>query len=156
MDEDDRQRLVAALAEVEQQARELPWAKERPWRAAEQVRYVESVPTVDLHGLSVRLGELAASSVLDEVPRLDARAAMFITGRGRHTGGISPLKETVNRLAVATAREKGWAASPRGPGRMLVVADAKRAPSAASGRLPIGFWLVVALVLAGLAFAFFG
>ena len=146
MSPQDEERLHTALAPVQQKAGELPWAKERPWLVSQQVRQVEGVPTVDLHGLSIPLGERAAQACLEVLPQLNAAAVMFITGRGRHTGGISRLKEAVNSLVVAHARENGWTASPRGPGRILVVADPSRAPSAASGRLPLGFWLVVVLV----------
>jgi len=148
---DDYDRLCSALADVQQRATRLPWAKERPWKTSEQVRQVEGVPTVDLHGLSISLGQQATEAALAALPSLDAAAVMFITGRGRHTGGISRLKETVNRQVLAAARENGWTASPRGPGRMLVVADPSKAPSAASGRLPVGFWLVVLLIVAAIA-----
>jgi hypothetical protein len=85
------------------------------------------------------------------VPELDAAALQFITGRGRHTGGISRLKEAVNLVVLAAARENGWTASPRGPGRILVVADSSRAPTAATGGFPIYFWLFIAFVAFAIA-----
>ena len=145
----DLARLATALAKTERDAQRLPWAGKHPWRAAVQVRSVEGVPAVDLHGLSIPLGEQAAWAAIGELGALQAGAVMFITGRGRHTGGISKLKEAVNLLVITEAREQGWSVSPRGPGRILVVADASRAPSAATGRLPLGFWAVVVLAILG-------
>lgn len=147
----DIERIVAALADVERDATRLPWAKERPWIAASQVRMVEGVPTVDLHGLSIRLGQATAQALLPIVQELDAAALQFITGRGRHTGGISQLKEAVNRLVLAAARENGWTASPRGPGRILVVADSSKAPSAATGGFPVYFWIFLLFVAFAIA-----
>ena len=147
----DITRIVNALTEVEQGAAKLPWAKERPWIAASQVSLVEGVPTVDLHGLSIRLGEQVAQTLLPMVQEFDAAALQFITGRGRHTGGVSRLKEAVNLHVLAAARTNGWTASPRGPGRILVVADASKAPSAATGRFPLFFWAFVLFVLFAVA-----
>ncbi|MFT6160899.1 MAG: hypothetical protein ACJATT_005824 [Myxococcota bacterium] len=147
----DVERLTVALADVERDATKLPWADERPWKASSQVSILEGVPTVDLHGLSIRLGERAAQALLPIVPELDAAALQFITGRGRHTGGISRLKEAVNLHVLAAARDNGWTASPRGPGRILVVADPSKAPSAATGGFPIYFWLFIAFVVFAIA-----
>ncbi len=147
----DVQRIVGALGDVERDATKLPWAKERPWKASSQVRLLEGVPTVDLHGLSIRLGERVAQALLPLVPELDAAALQFITGRGRHTGGISRLKEAVNLHVLAAARENGWTASPRGPGRILVVADPSKAPTAATGGFPVYFWLFFAFIVFAIA-----
>lgn len=155
MSQRDIERLCEALTDVQRDAAKLPWAKERAWVAVNQVGLVEGVPTVDLHGLSISLGVRTTSAALDLLPDLDAAAVQLITGRGRHTGGISRLKDTVNQHVVTAARENGWTVSPRGPGRILVVADASKAPSAATGRLPLGFWFVVLLIVGTLIAALY-
>lgn len=140
----DLRRLREILVATENDAADLPWAQERPWRADTHLGTADGLPAVDLHDLSVRLA-------LDTVARvlggdLQTGGVVWITGRGRRSGGVSPLRRAV--LGLLEARE-GVVVRPRGPARIEVIVDPDRARRARPG-LGVLFWLVVALAVLGL------
>ena len=128
---DDVTTLRALLTDVTEGARTLPWARQRPWRPETHVGYEGEIPTLDLHDLNVRWG-LAAVAVLDDA-ELSCGEVRVITGRGRHTGGVSKLRQAVSGKLVAVAERRGWRVYPEGPGALRVVIDptrvARRPPS---------------------------
>lgn len=140
----DVDRLRTALAAVEQRAGSLPWAAERRWRTATHVGRLEGVPAVDLHDLSVALAVRATDAALEV--ELDAGEVLLVTGRGRGSGGVSPLRDAVRGRCAEIAAGRGWRVVPEGPGRVRVVVDPARASRRGMGLL---FWLLVALLAAG-------
>jgi hypothetical protein len=150
----DLDALVAALAPVEARAAGLPWARVRPWRAAERVR-AGGLPVIDLHDLSVAVAVDAAERALDAAPGLAAGGVVLITGRGRRSGGVSRLRVAVLERARQVAAARGWRAGPDGPGRVRVVVDPSRAARAEGGLGPL-FWLLVVALILGLAAVLLG
>lgn len=136
----DPKAFETALRAIEADATRLPWAKERAWRTATHTRMEGPWIVVDLHDLSVPL----ARRVLQAVEAADVGALRLITGRGRHTGGRSKLRDAV----IADARERGWHVTEIGPGRVEIVRDPDRHPI--GGGVPIAVWAVLALVALGL------
>ncbi len=82
------------------------------------------MPTLDLHDLNIKWG-LRALEVLDEVA-LESGELRVVTGRGRHTGGVSRLRQAVSGKLGALAEQRGWRVYPDGPGALRVVLDASR------------------------------
>lgn len=139
-----RDRLVA----VEPLADKLPWAKERPWRVRTHVGLGgDGVVTIDLHDLSV-------PSALEAVQRaiatpLASGGLVLVTGRGRHSGGVSKLRRAVHQALIERAEAGELAVAERGPGRLLIIWD--HAAIARQSGLGWVVWLVFALLLGGLA-----
>lgn len=141
---DDVSRLREALAPVERSARQLPWAKQRPWKVSTHVGYDAEVPTIDLHDLGARTADLALDQVLAMAHELDAGAVCFVTGRGRHSMGEPVLPGLVNDRLSRAAHEAGWQVTRPRAGRFTLILDGKRAPASATGALGCGFrlWLL--------------
>ena len=138
------------MQRIEVAARSLEWNAERPWTVRSHTWTEKGVPFVDLHDLSIRLALEAAEIALD----MDLASVGFITGRGRHTiDGRSRLREAVHARLAERCQEEGWSFRVLGPGRCVVVLDAARAPSYATGALPWWAWLIIAVfvVLAAIA-----
>jgi hypothetical protein len=134
---------------VEERARTLDWAAERPWTRRTHLGASDGLPLIDLHDLSVRLALDAVNAAL--ALDLGTGGLVLVTGRGRHGGGRSPLRDAVQQALSA----RGLQVAPRGPGRLEVVVSPDRAKGARPG-LGLLFWLVVALAVAGLLAAVFG
>jgi hypothetical protein len=144
---DDIQRLRTALGTVEQEAKSLPWANDRGWRAESHVWIEHGAPTIDLHDLNVKLANQVVDAVVDVAPSCDSGGFVFVTGRGRHSfGGRSDLSDSVASTLDRHARAAGWAWHPSRAGRLVLVTDPDRAPTVATGDLP------VPVVLGGVAF----
>ncbi len=146
MTTDDHQRLVAALAPIEHGARGLTWAAQRPWATATHVWQEGGTPVVDLHDLSVALGVSACRAVL--AAGLDAPVVIFVTGRGRRSGGVAPLSRAVLGVLDAAAEGTSWRVVSL-PGRVKLVFD----PARDVVGVPWVVWLVLALMAAGVAAA---
>ena len=136
------EQLRLALREIEEPARRLPWAAERPWRAETHTWVEGALVVVDLHDLSVRLA-LRVVGCLDD-DRLDA--VCLITGRGKHMGGHSRLRRAVGEALVLLAERRGWATWSGSPGRIMIAVDPSEMPSEPTSWMLV---LVGALVVVG-------
>lgn len=143
----DLRRLRKWTATLEDEARSLAWAKERPWRRETHLWVESGLPVVDLHDLDVRLARQLAQDL--DFNELQGGAICFITGRGKHSvSGRSALREAVSGVLQARAQEEGWQLRPAGAGRLILVTDGAMAPAHTSGRLSPVFWLGVVAFLA--------
>lgn len=133
--------LRGRLAGVEAEAREQPWADQRPWRAETHVAWDGELPVVDLHGLKAGLARRAVRATVGAVGELEAGAVCFVTGRGRHSVGPGGVLGAVVRkeLQRAGADQPTWSARPHGAARWVWIHDPERAPAAATGALGWGF-----------------
>jgi hypothetical protein len=147
----DLLRLRGELEPLEQEAAELPWAHERPWRVASHVRREGDLLQVDLHDLNARCARRAVGLVAQAATDLDSGAVGFITGVGSHSIGPGVLGDVVMRELRAIAPRHGWSYQPNGRGAFVLVTDPSRAPAIASGKLPPLFWLVAAVLAAAVA-----
>ncbi len=66
---------------------------------------------------------------------LGVASIRLVTGRGRHSAGLSPLRDAV----TSAVRERGWVNRPSGPGALVVRVD-----GTVSAPLPVTFWFVAA------------
>ena len=151
----DLERLRTALAGVEEEAKSLPWANDRGWRVASHVWSEHSAPTIDLHDLNVKLANQVVDAVAEVAPSCESGGFVFVTGRGTHSlGGRSDLADSVASTLDGHARARGWAWHPSRAGRLVLVTDPRRAPSVATGNLPIPIVAgAVAFLLLALYFA---
>jgi len=108
---------------------------------------------LDLHDLSVRLALDAVDLALGT--DLQTGGLVLITGRGKHSGGRSTLRDAVLAELDLRAKRGELSFHPTGPGRITIVVDVERARASRPG-LGLLFWLVVALGIAGLLAAVFG
>lgn len=145
----DVHHLIGTLHGVEVDARSLPWSAQRPWRCSRAISVANGLVCVDLHGLSVRLGRRVVEEALSA--DLSAGGFVVITGRGRHSGGHSRLRAAIEQQLS----EAGVSFTPQGPGRFEVQLDRDRVRAARPG-MGMLFWLLVALVLVGIAVSIFG
>lgn len=136
----DRHALSVTLAPVEEAARSLPWSAQKPWRCTSHLGVSDGRVLIDLHDLSVGLALDVVERVVEAQPTTGA--VVLITGRGKHTGGRSKLREAV----LADLQRRGLRFVPRGPGRVELILDGERARRSAPG-LGLLFWLMVALLL---------
>ena len=144
---EDIERLRAALGTVEQEAKSLPWANDRAWATASHVWIEHGAPTIDLHDLNVKLANQVVDTVVEVAPSCATGGFVFVTGRGTHSlGGRSSLGDSVGATLDRHARAHGWEWRPTRAGRLVLVTDRTRAPSVATGELPI------AIVVGGIAF----
>jgi hypothetical protein len=151
---DDVERLRSALERFEDQARSLPWAADRRWGVGTHVWIEHGAPTIDLHDLNVKLANEVVETVLEVAPSCASGGFVFVTGRGLHSpGGRSDLQESVGSTLDRASRERGWAWHPSRAGRLVLVTDPRRAPSIATGELPIAV-IVGTAVFLGLALWF--
>ena len=135
---DDLEQLRAALAGVEEEAKALPWANDRRWGTASHVWTEQGAPTIDLHDLNVKLANQVVDAVVDVAASCASGGFVFVTGRGTHSlGGRSDLADSVASALDRHARARGWAWHPSRAGRMVLVTDPTRAPSVATGALPV-------------------
>lgn len=144
---DDVEWLRESLAEVEEGARLLRWAAERPWRVQSHVRWAGDLPEVDLHDLDARHARDAVRAVA--AVRLDTGAVRFVTGRGRHSVGPGGVLGGVVRSELKKLiQQHDWQFRPAGPARWVLLTNREKAPAAATGDLGWGFWILVALFAA--------
>ena len=135
--------LARRLLAVEADAQRLPWAKERAWRVDTHVSVSGPWLEVDLHDLSVTLALDVLHANTDHGPP----CVRLITGRGKHTGGQSRLREAV----YDAARAAGWRVAAVGPGRLELVRQGSIRPRDRASQLLyfVVALLIVAAVLAG-------
>jgi hypothetical protein len=139
------------LAPIEDEARQQAWDRERPWRVATHVGWDGELPVVDLHDLKAGPAKRAVRAVLGRPA--DVGAAVFVTGRGRHTLGATPvLKKVVEKeLRRACTREPDWSFRPQGAARWVWISDRAKAPAAATGGSGLGvLWWFLLLLLLGI------
>ncbi len=104
-------------------------------------------PVVDLHDLSLRLGVAVVDTLEVLGPELQCGEIRLITGRGRHTGGVSRLRDAVFGALRDVAGRKGWEVRQDGPGRLHLVLDPELVAARRTSPL---VWLLVAVLTAGL------
>lgn len=144
--------LGPRLASVETRSRDLPWAGDRPWSVRTHLGESNGLPLIDLHDLSVALA-LAVVDVCVEHPPSEG-GVVLITGRGKHTGGRSKLRDAVQGRLSPLQEDGDLRFSPVGPGRFEVVFDPEAVRKARPG-LGVLFWLFVALLALGIAAAIY-
>lgn len=149
----DVRRIQKALGRVERDARKQPWAKERPWKTETHVWVEDGLAVVDLHDLSVTLGKKATERVIKL--KIDSGAVSFITGQGKNSIGPGQMKSAISSILMkAVKRNTDWGFRPDGMGRYILITDPLKAPRVAQTSLPGGFWILIALFIAALMFAF--
>lgn len=148
---DDVHRLRLALQPVAEEAKTLSWYAERPWTTDTHVDWLQGLPAIDLHALSVKTALHAAERACEIGPELQAASIYLVTGAGRHSlGRPAPLKRAVHGWLRARAARNGWSLHAQGQSRVLVVFDAKRAPTSLPGSVGLLEVLFLLLLLAGL------
>jgi hypothetical protein len=158
--DDDVVRLRQVLRPTERETKDLPWAVERPWKAAERVVWENGLPVIDLHDLGTAQAAMVVRRVVAAPPTCGAVA--FVVGRGRNTRSAgTPLRSAVNHeLERACKSHPGWAIRFHGLARTVLVTDASVAPPSASGAwspwLWIGWAFFIAAFVLALARAIFG
>ncbi len=150
----DLDRLRAQLVPVEEEARELPWADERPWRIRSHVRVERDLVLVDLHDLNARCARRAVRQVTAVGDDLERGAVTFVVGVGSHSIGPGVLGDVVARELRKLAPKKGWSYHPAGKGALVLVTDAAKAPPQATSGLGPFFWLIAAVFCTALVVAF--
>lgn len=143
----DARLLTKALRKVEDRAKELRWAEERPWTVKTHVWSEQGLAVVDLHDLNAKLATAVAAEVLEVAEKLRCGAVLLVVGVGRHSAGAPVLQGVVTKALSAGPYKVRMAAR----GRVALVVDPARAPAAATGG---GDWLITAwwlFVLAALA-----
>jgi len=143
--------LRGALEPLEVEARELPWAHQRPWRVRSHVRPEGELIQVDLHDLNARCARQAVRLATERAEDLHTGAVGFITGVGSHSIGPGVLGEVTARELRTQCKRHGWSYHPNGKGALVLVTDPSRAPARATSQLPPLFWLVAALFLGAIA-----
>jgi hypothetical protein len=146
--DDDAARIRSNMASIEEGARTLRWAKERPWRGESHVWTEDGLPVVDLHDLNVRLAREAVRITLGIAADLECGAICFVTGRGRHSIGPPALRGMVaSELRTGCAEHPSWSQRAGHAGRWMLITDPNRAPRVATGQLGPAFWTMVILFL---------
>lgn len=138
---DDLTRVREELVEVEQRARDLRWAKERPWRTASHVWDDDGMITVDLHDLNAALTKVIIAVIAESARDLKSGGIVFVTGQGRHSVGLPVLRQVVVGSLVRLERSHGWRQRDIGPGRVLLVVNEDRVPARYREGTPL--WVVV-------------
>jgi len=146
---DDIHTLQEALDSIGDRAQALKWAEHRPWTPQSHVFWSSTVPTVDLHDLNAKLAKEAVRACCDVT--LETGAVFFVTGTGRHSVGPGVLGGVVRAELKRACKGRTWRFRPAGRARFVLITDAQRAPSEATGQLGPLFWLFVLLLLAGIA-----
>ena len=148
---DDVHRLRAALLPVAEEAKRLPWYAERPWATGTHIDWLQGLPAIDLHALSVKTALQATTLACELGPDLQSASIYLVTGAGRHSmGRPAPLKRAVHGWLRARAQDRGWSLHAQGQSRVLVVFDASRAPVALPGSVGLLETLFTVVLLAGL------
>ena len=149
---DDVQAYRELLRPIEAEARRQPWDAERPWRVATHVHRAGSLPLVDLHDLKAGPARRAVRQILAHPA--EAGGVVFVTGRGRHTLGASPvLKKVVEKeLRKACQRQPEWLYRPMGPARWMWVSDREKVLGTRGclSQLASAWWVAVLLGLLAL------
>jgi len=145
---DDVHRLRVALQPVAEQAKQLSWYAERPWTTDTHIDWLQGLPAIDLHALSVKTALQATQIACDEGMRLTSASVYLVTGAGRHSmGRPAPLKRAVHGWLQGRAAQNGWSLHAQGQSRVLVVFDKDRAPKALPGS--VGLLEVLFLIVLG-------
>lgn len=148
--QEDIQTVRLALEPVQDWARTLRWAKERPWRSVTHVHEENGLVVIDLHDLNAALTKKTLAYVSTLAPDLHCGGVVFITGRGRHSVGLPVLNRIVLGTLVRYEREHGWRQRDLGAGRLLMVVDEERIPKRYQGGTPLwvpSFFLVFSVAL---------
>ena len=148
---DDVHRLRVALLPVAEEAKLLSWYAERPWTTDTHIDWLQGLPAIDLHALSVKTALQATQIACEMGSELQSGSLYLVTGSGRHSmGRPAPLKRAVHGWLRTRAQSKGWSLHAQGQSRVLVVFDEERAPSALPGSVGLLEVLFTFLLLAGL------
>lgn len=153
---DDVAHYRSLLRPIEDEVRQQPWDRQRPWRVASHVQWEGPLPVVDLHDLKAGPATRAVRAVLQHPPK--AGAVAFVTGRGRHTLGATPVlkKVTEKALRKACGANAGWSFRAMGPARWVWISDRSTAPKQVTGGSGWGLWLGFLLLLLALLVGLWG
>ena len=127
--EHDIRLLSDALKPIEQDAKGLHWAKERPWKCSSHLWPENGIPVIDLHDLNAKLTKRIIGCVRSETDALQTGGVVFVTGVGRHSVGLPVLRQVVQGSLLRLERDEGWRQRDGGGGRILLVMDEARIPS---------------------------
>ena len=133
--------LARAFDRVEKDAKELRWAKERPWKCASHVWEENGLPIIDLHDLNARLTKQIIRAVESVSAELRTGGVVFITGVGRHSVGVPVLRQVVTGTLMRFEQQQGWRHRDVGGGRLLLVIDEARIPDFWSHTVPMRAWV---------------
>lgn len=147
----DIDRLAESLQDVQERARGLRWAKERPWRLDTHLWFEEGIVVIDLHDLNAALAKRVLNCVSEVGETLACGGALVITGRGRHSVGVPVLRQAISGILRRMERDQGWRHRDVGGGRVLVVVDEGRIPGRYRAGMPVGINLFFVVFLVALA-----
>ena len=150
----DLERLRTQLAAIEEEAGELPWAHERPWRTRSHVRIERDMVLVDLHNLNARCARRAVREVTKAGHDLRCGAVTFVVGVGSHSIGPGVLGDVAAGVSSKHAPKHGWSYHPAGKGALVLVTDPSKAPAQASSDLGPFFWTIAGGFCAAVVVAF--
>ena len=142
---DDLTRVREVLVEVEQKARDLRWANERPWRTESHVWDDDGMITIDLHDLNAALTKSIIAVITELATDLKSGGIILVTGQGRHSVGLPVLRQVVVGSLVRLERSHGWRQRDIGPGRVLLVVNEDRVPARYREGTPL--WVVAFFVV---------
>lgn len=133
----DVQNLYSILKRVEESAKILRWAKERPWKRSTHIWYEGELLVIDLHDLNSKLAKESVESCLNSVKKLETGALCFVTGIGKNTpGNFAKNREMVYKiLQKRLQKEQSWEIHSPGMGRLILVFNKDTAPKSATGQL---------------------
>ena len=147
----DLVRVRKVLEPIEDSARDLRWAEERPWRTESHVWDDLGMVTVDLHDLNAGLTKKVLAAVAESAEELAQGGIVFVTGQGRHSIGLPVLRQVVAGSLGRFERDRGWRQRDVGPGRVLLVVNEERIPGRYREGTPL--WVVAFFVVFMLALA---
>ena len=139
----DLELLRDQLQEIEKPASQLQWARQNParaWRVATHTTIERGVVTIDLHDLGRKIAQRVVQICEKNGPSLSTGAVRFVTGRGRHSVTGPVLREVVGDALVACCKRHDWGMHPEGGARFILIIDADKAPSSATGTNNWPYW----------------
>jgi len=150
---DDLTRVREALVSVEEGARDLRWADDRPWHPESHVWNDDGMITIDLHDLNAALTKSVVAVVAGFVLELQSGGIIFVSGKGRHSIGLPVLRQVVLGALIRLERTHGWRQRDIGPGRVLLVVNEDRVPSRYREGTPVWVMLFFVVFLLALGWA---
>ena len=153
----DVQNLYSILKRIEERAKVLRWAKDRPWKRSTHIWYEGELLVVDLHDLNSKLAKESVESCLDAAKKFQTGALCFVTGIGKNSpGNFAKNREMVYKiLQKRLQKNTEWEIHSPGMGRLILVFNKENAPKAATGQLStelkagmvlFGFLLVLSML----------
>jgi hypothetical protein len=149
----DIDRIYALLEGIEEDAKSLRWAEERPWTRDSHIWLDARVVTVDMHDLNAALAKKVIAVVAEMAQDLEMGCIVFVTGWGKHSVGMPVLPGVVSAALVRLERGRGWRMRTVGSGRYVLVINEERAPATYRSNMPLGIRLFLFTFLGLLVWA---